>query len=169
MGWLRAKWEWRKKGNEAGKGSAACDFTRKCSQLFSHMGYLRTRFMKSLYLGAMVRVEKWVIRLMAPLSLIGQVLARGHELPTLLSCTMQVFQQLMEKAQPPQLHSGKWLGTAVCTYQLGTSRSVVIMVIVGLYNPPKLCESKLGLLRPRTKASSWGLESRSQRSLLGSA
>lgn len=62
--------------------------------------------MKSLYLGDMVGVEKREIRLMVPLSLMGQVHTRSREFPTLLSCTMQVFQQLMEKSQPPKLHSG---------------------------------------------------------------
>lgn len=60
----------------------ACDFTRKCSQLLSYMGYLWTSLQQSLYLGAMVWVKKWVF-LMVPLSFIGQVHLRGHEFPTL--------------------------------------------------------------------------------------
>lgn len=36
----------------------ACDFTRKCSQLLSYMGYLWTSLMQPRYLGAMVWVEE---------------------------------------------------------------------------------------------------------------
>ena len=36
----------------------ACDFTRKCSQLLSYMGYLWISLMQPYYLGAMVWVEE---------------------------------------------------------------------------------------------------------------
>ena len=59
----------------------ACDFTRKCSQLLSYMGYLWTSLMQPRYLGAMVWVEEWVFLLLFPLSFIGQVHLRVMNSP----------------------------------------------------------------------------------------
>lgn len=69
------------------------------------------------------------------LFLTGQIQSRGYEIPTLLGFVWPSSStQPTEKPQTLQLWPGLWFGDSGL-YQLGVSRSLLIMVVVGLYHP----------------------------------
>lgn len=80
----------------------ACDFTRKCSQLLSYMGYLWTSLQQSLYLGAMVWVKSEYFLWFHCLSLVKSTSGDMNSLHS--DCTTQVFHTVDGEVRALQLH-----------------------------------------------------------------
>lgn len=141
-----------------------CNFTKKCSQLLSHMGYLWTNHevtTSQSYLLGVDRVgeESVIIWWFCCFSLVKSTPGDMNS-SILLGCITQP----RERPRPPQHQSsGQWWEAVVSTCQISYDHGSNWTL-----SSPKMCESKLELLRPRTKESSWGLERKSQRNPLGS-
>lgn len=138
MGCLCAKWEWRKKmkkGNETRKGSgneSSCLwFHKKMQSVVELYGVSLDKFnaitlFGSYSLGKRMSISSYgstVFHWSSPL--------QGMWIPHTLIVPHRSSEQSMEKSEP---YSSIWpvVIFRVSTYQLGTSRSIVIMAIVGI-------------------------------------